>query len=317
MSCDADDNLWIKEFTSITKFDGTNITKYIDEENRPNFSPINGPTKIGLNRIKDKVYFENLNGSISYFDVNTQKFDTVNFNSNFNNNDYIVYLGKVYNDSILCFTYLINDEWHFGKYDGENFTNLDSYLDQIKYGEKLIKEEPPSVELLNNNAFLFRIHSGAGNILSDSLYMIDSYLNRYSIGYRDKSSGYDIISKDYLTLTNGKTYIPFDLGKGVISFPTSVEAPTKWLFMNKLYPNPAKNAVKVDFSVEPINLPKTKVLIYDYMGRIVRELSPTIDYNQTTGVGTMNCDINGIPTGYYILSITNSKYSKSMPLLVE
>jgi hypothetical protein len=87
--------------------------------------------------------------------------------------------------------------------------------------------------------------------------------------------------------------------------------------MNKLYPNPAKDKINIDFGVEPINLNNTKVEIYDYLGRSAAELNPEVIYDSNTGRGTMTCDISKLRSGYYITVLTNGKYSRSMPLFVE
>ena len=119
-------------------------------------------------------------------------------------------------------------------------------------------------------------------------------------------------------LSNGDVIIPASRGLFVIPGKgTSVEAPKNLIFMKNLYPNPAHDKIRVDFAVESVNLSSTKLEIYDYLGRLALETNPEIEYNSSNGRGTMTCDISKLRAGYYIVILTNGKFSHATPLFVE
>ncbi len=84
-----------------------------------------------------------------------------------------------------------------------------------------------------------------------------------------------------------------------------------------LYPNPAKTNVSIDFIVEPENLPNVKVELYNLTGILQSKLDYSVDYNNSNGQGTINCNIENIPNGYYIITIDNGKRKIAKPFIVN
>ncbi len=84
-----------------------------------------------------------------------------------------------------------------------------------------------------------------------------------------------------------------------------------------LYPNPAKTNVSIDFIVEPENLPNVTVELYNLTGILQSKLDYTVDYNDSNGQGTLNCNIENIPNGYYIIVIDNGKRKGAKPFIVN
>ncbi len=86
---------------------------------------------------------------------------------------------------------------------------------------------------------------------------------------------------------------------------------------SKVYPNPAKTNVSIDFIVEPENLPNISVELYNLTGIIKSKLDYNVDYNDSNGQGTLNCNIENIPNGYYIIVIDNGKHKVAKPFIVN
>ncbi len=84
-----------------------------------------------------------------------------------------------------------------------------------------------------------------------------------------------------------------------------------------LYPNPAKTNVSLDFIVEPENLPNITVELYNLTGVLQSNLNYSVDYNNSNGQGTLNCNIENIPNGYYIIVIDNGKRKIAKPVIVN
>ncbi len=84
-----------------------------------------------------------------------------------------------------------------------------------------------------------------------------------------------------------------------------------------VYPNPAKSNISIDFIVEPENLPNLKVELYNLTGILQSKLDYSVDYNDANGQGTLNCNIENIPNGYYIITIDNGKRKVAKPFIVN
>ena len=86
---------------------------------------------------------------------------------------------------------------------------------------------------------------------------------------------------------------------------------------NKVYPNPAKINVYIDFMVELENLPNISVELYNLTGILQAKLDYNVDYNYSNEQGTLNCNIENIPNGYYIIVIDNGKRKIAKPFIVN
>ncbi len=292
------------------KFDGKDVEILFDDPSDyniiPHFYSFNS-----IFFLKDKLIFRNYFSRFSNYNFETGKVsDFKDFDDWLKNPSYYN-LGamKLINEE-LYFIYHSEGKYHFAKYDGSTFTNLDNYLELIPLADGY------DFFIDKQKNIYFRTNYKAPKS-TDSLYVIDKNLNVKNILYHHLVKSLLQISGIF-EMSNGDIYITADnMGLLKIHSPTSVESPTNLLFMNKLYPNPARNKINIDFGVEPINLNNTKVEIYDYLGRSAVELNPELNYDSGTGRGTFTCDISNLRSGYYITVLTNGKYTRSMPLFVK
>ncbi len=69
--------------------------------------------------------------------------------------------------------------------------------------------------------------------------------------------------------------------------------------------------------VEPENLLNVKVELYNLTGILQSKLDYSVDYNNSNGQGTINCNIENIQNGYYIITIDNGKRKIAKPFIVN
>ena len=308
-------DLWIHSNANIYKWDGNIMEQHVEASINWYFNPIAFGGSGGLNLIKEKIYFTNMKLTLSYYDMKEKKVDTVSFYPYFKGDEYRIGQ-RVFFENNIYFSYYLNNIVHFGKYDGEIFTNIDSYLDLINDGNPL--DNLINFAIDKDKNFYFKILAGNGFPKNDSIYVVDKDMNKTSIYYRDIGLSGEITLNHAIKLSNGEVYLSSGFeGFLIITNPTSVETPTNWLFMNRLYPNPAHDRFSIDFGVEPSNLENMKVNIYDYLGRTPGELNPDIMYDSSTGKGTIHCQAGNLPKGMYIVVISNGSYNKTMTLFLN
>ena len=308
-------DLWIHSNVNLYKWDGKTMEQNYAGGKDWYFNPTFIGSGYGLHQIGNKIFFQNMKQTLSYFDMVEKKVDTVSFYPYFKSDEYV--LGpRVFVDNCFYLTYYLNNIVHFGKYDGKTFTNLDSYLDLINDGNPLDKLINFAIDKDKN--FYFKILAGNGFSKNDSIYVVDKDMNKTSIYYRNIGLSGEITLNHAIKLSNGEVYLSSGFeGFLIITNPTSVETPTNWLFMNRLYPNPAHDRFSIDFGVEPSNLENMKVSIYDYLGRTPGDLNPEINYDSSTGKGTIACVAGSFPKGMYIVVISNGSYNKTMTLFLN
>jgi hypothetical protein len=78
----------------------------------------------------------------------------------------------------------------------------------------------------------------------------------------------------------------------------------------KIYPNPAKDKIYIDFDDFPFN--DAKIEIYNMMGKIVM----TFDSGEKSQK-PFSADISGLETGLYLVKINDSRRSISVKLIIE
>jgi len=313
MTVDNDGNLFIKSNAKLLVYDGKDCKLLIDGASHKYFHPY--PSGGKLHKIDDKIYFINHMITLAYYDIKEKKVDTVSFYKNIKSSNYQISDFKLYDES-LYFIYTNNDEaFHFAKYDGNQFTNLDFYFNLLNDGKPM--KNFVNLAFDKNKNLYVKIHS-SDTPNGDSIFVIDKDLNKTSINYRNIGLKSEITISHAITLSNGEVYLPNGYeGFLIITNPTSVETPSNQLFMNRLYPNPARDRFSIDFGVEPVNLGSMKVEIYDYLGRSAGELNPEIVYDSSTGNGTMKCEAGNLPKGMYIVVLSNGKYNRTMTLFLN
>lgn len=312
--------LYIHAGSRIMKFDFEKMDTIVDGSFDLNSQPV--PLSFQcLYKINNRIYYLNYNNGISFFDIETLSVDSISL---FHKLDSII--------PDFMFVYPINQfENYFNlmlrtKASNTYYARFYPESDKIEMLDYIMdvatNENLPNDKLFlqgfdkNKNCYLYFQDVS----LLDSIYVVspDHIIRRFclvsdSFPYHN---GFNISKPS--VLSNGDVIIPASRGLFVIPAEgTSIEAPKNWLFMNSLYPNPARDRIRVDFAVESINLGSTKLEIYDYLGRLAIETNPEVEYNSSTGHGTLTCDISKLRAGYYIAVLTNGKFSRSTPLFVE
>lgn len=154
------------------------------------------------------------------------------------------------------------------------------------------------------------------NLLEDSTTMVEVYLNHLAI---------PVITTDTTTFV----YIPADT---IIVDPidtttiepvdtTTIEpvdtTTVGFVMMEqvsglKLYPNPARNLVTVQYSLE--NDAQMHFTLVDMSGRIVLQKDME---KRFSGFNSFNIDVSGFQKGIYFLNMTSATYTKTMKLIVR
>ena len=311
---DENQDLWIHSNANIYKWDDTSFVQKVFASKNMYLSPeiFKGD---GIQKIGDKIYFKNMMKTLSYYDITNDFVDTISFYPNFKSDGYII-SGLYSYENNLYIAYKLGNVAHFAKYDGEQFVNLDNYIDLINDGNILTSNFNFAIDAKQN--FYFKINAGNGNPKNDSLYVVDINMKKASYFYKNILLNNELALKYAITLSNNNVYLP-SAGAGflVLKQTTSVESPTNWLFLENIYPNPSKNTINIEFGIEPSNLSKLKVKMFNYLGTQYKILCPDIYYEPNSGKGRMTCNISFLNPGYYFVALSNEKYSKVLPLIVE
>lgn len=309
---DDNDNLWIQSRNRIIMFDGVNMELTVD--NNENRYLIPGPNTLdNLFKIGNRIYFTSFNNTLSFYDLLEKKVDTVNYNTNL-----ISYNQKIKNlqfvNSCFYFSYIKDDDLHLAKFDGDTLVNLDYYLDIFNNDEPIENNINFAVD---KSSRIYLRHKTSQDITkSDTIYIIDKELNVEKLLFKHLVKNEIGFNKAH-QISEDKVTLPISgIGLFQISKTTSIESPKNLIFLNKIYPNPARDKFSIDFGVEPVHLGNMKVEIYDYLGRAAGELNPEIIYDSSTGKGTMKCDAGNIPKGMYIVVLSNGKYTRTMTLFL-
>jgi len=320
LAIDNSNDLYIQNLNKILKFANDKVDTIVDGSVDKYYQP--HPFQIRkLFFIGNNLYYGNFNDGLACYNTQTKTIDTVPLHDNLTalingfSSFYIVSQFEDYFNLVLKTNSGLN---HFARFYPEtNKVELLDYIMNIATSENL-----PNNKLFyqgfdkNKNCYLYF----QDDSLLDSFYVVssDQSIKRYctSLDSVPYHGGYDISKPS--VLSNGDVIIPASRGLFVIPAEgTSVEAPKNLLFMRNLYPNPARDRIRVDFAVESVNLSSTKLEIYDYLGRLALETNPEVEYNSSNGRGTMTCDISQLRAGYYIVVLTNGKFSRAAPLFVE
>jgi hypothetical protein len=80
----------------------------------------------------------------------------------------------------------------------------------------------------------------------------------------------------------------------------------------KIYPNPAKREITIDFSL--MNAQSGEILLANIMGQQVKVLRPKSTFNE--GANSVICELNGIKPGIYLVSIVTPMGFKTERLIV-
>ncbi len=290
--------IYIQNNIRLFKFDGKDIEKIFDDPSEYNILP-NSLSNNSIFLIGDKLIFRNMTNRFSIYDFETGKVnDFKEFDDLLNNPSYynLARLKKIGDE--LYLTYYSWGKYHFAKYDGTSLTNLDYYLDLVPLSDGYNFD-------FDNEGNLFLLTTYNSPKSTDSLYIIDKNLNVKNIQYHHLVKSLLSMSGVF-KMSNGDIFISLS-NRGLLKIhsPTSVESPSNLLFLNKIYPNPARDRFSIDFGVESVNLGNMKVEIYDYLGRSAGELNPEIVYDSSTGNGTMKCEAGNLPKGMYIVVLSN------------
>ncbi len=313
LEIDENDNIYIHtNKINLIKYDGKDFVEL--EYDTTNYD--NVPYSFGVQNLKlinTKIYFVNLNNKIGYYDLEQNKYEKLDLSSILPDNNYFIISFKKY-DNKLFFTFLRNEKVYYYKYDNEKFENLD-YISKLLPVD--LKFNNHVIQYCENGYKYFNIQD---SINYNTIYQIDTNNKVSIIDFSDNNKKYNnrmSIDGAYLQ-TNGSILLP-DLEGGflILQNPSSVETPLNVVFINNIYPNPAKTNVSIDFIVEPENLPNISVELYNLTGILQSKLVYNVDYNDSNGQASLNCNIENIANGYYIIVIDNGKRKEAKPFIVN
>ena len=319
LAIDENDNLYIHtDRAELLKYDGNQFIELVQSNFIQNLSPHFLKVQ-NLIKMKNNIYFYSMSKNISYFDIDKQKYDSLNLNSIFGDTS-IEIKSIIFKKEKMYLLLTIQNKLHLYKFDGDNFENIDYVIDYCPFDMRNYKT---IIHIDNKEKFYYVVSDKDSNNYKwlfqldteNKLRRIDFYNNSKSNHLKNLIS----ITGVY-TLTDGRIVIPDNSDGGgfyILKEPSSVETPLNVLFVNNIYPNPAKTNVSIDFMVEPENLPNITVELYNLTGILQSKLDYTVDYNDANGQGTLNCNIENIPNGYYIIVIDNGKRKIAKPFIVN
>ncbi len=321
LAIDDDDNIYIHTNRAVlTKFDGNKFTVLNPEKLQTNLSLHFLEYEI-LKKIGNKIFYISLYGNISYYDIKSQNYDTLDIKSllgvsSLHLQNYLKWKDK------LIISYGIpdslNDGLHLASYDGDKFTNLDYILKLIPHD---FNKSVGRIHIDDVGRYYFTVID-PDSVNYSRIYQIDTNMQVRTINFYNNNKSQtskNMAATNGAYILKGGTIIIPELFGGfiVIKEPSSVETPLNVLFVNKVYPNPARQNVSIDFIVEPENLPNISVELYNLTGILQSKLDYNVDYNDSNGQGTLNCNIENIPNGYYIIVIDNGKRKEAKPFIVN
>ncbi len=121
------------------------------------------------------------------------------------------------------------------------------------------------------------------------------------------------------TTINDIPYHYFLTSYDIFEEPDAIEDTDQFTSLNhtKLYPNPTKKYINLEFSTRPNLRDKMKFEIYDYMGRKVKELDASYAYNTGEDLGIKQIDVEEINSGIYFLLIDNGRDKSCIRFVIE
>ncbi len=314
LEIDENDNIYIHtNKINLIKYDGKDFTELEnDTTDYDKFPYPFGPQNLKL--INGKIYFININNKIGYYDIEQRKYDKLDLSNILSDNNYFIKSFKSFANK-LYFTLLHNKTLYYFSYDGDKYENLEHILKLLPYN---IDSTTFTINYCDNGYKYFNVQD---SINFYTLYQIDTNNIVSIIDYRNsKPSFKNRIQIDGAYLQHdGSIFLPdiADNGFLILKNTSSVETPLNVLFVNNIYPNPAKTNVSIDFMVEPENLLNITVELYNLTGVLQSKLDYNVNYNDSNGQGTLNCNIENIPNGYYIIAIDNGKRKVAKPFIVN
>ncbi len=213
----------------------------------------------------------------------------------------------------------------------EDLTTSPLYLNNIEEKSNMVI----NIKEVNEDYMLFL---GIDVHRDSSLYIRYNNTNKWELINLSPDEECDLVSRLNIHLTpdktrlwfyfrwwtpvegdDGKKYSHFLRSYDIYASPDNVEEtealPT--LYPTKVYPNPAKRSINVDFFIHPDFSQKVKFQIYNYMGIIIKDLDGSYTYNAQTAFGKKQIDIENLHHGIYYFVIDNGSEKRSIGFAVE
>ncbi len=319
LAVDQNDNIYIHtEMPALLKYDGIHFEELISNNNSFNLSPNIQNTKNLIN-IENKLYFRSMKNQISYYDIEKNIYDSLDIKPLIGDTITIIYRIFKWKNKLI-FSYGYNMELKLVSYDGLKFEDLSHIIKLIPHD---FKKSVGIIHIDDIGRYYFTV-ADPDSVNYQRIYQVDTNLKVRLIDfYKNNKTEHlkNLISPTGVyILQDGRIVIPDISDQGgfyIFKQPSSVETPLNVLFVNRVYPNPAKTNVAIDFMVEPENMPNIKVELYNLTGVLQSKLDYSDDYNNSNGQGTLNCNIENIPNGYYIIVIDNGKRKIAKPFIVN
>ena len=309
---DENDNIFIQSnHINLIKFDGINFE--LLERTNYDDSTISFP---GIQNmfffLDNKLFFPTLSLKLGYYDLIKKDYFAVNLGEYISDDKIIRRIDRKNDNFVIFYRNSANNVNYFAEYSflENTFTNLDTLF---KLTGRTFYFDSTNLLVDNDKYYLKRISSQA-----DTVFVIDNSYNVRILDFYEKLNSNFIGIKSVLKTKSSKTLIGL-ASKGILVLKeaSAVETPLNVLFVNNIYPNPAKQNVFIDFIVEPENLPNVTVELYNLTGVLQSKLDYIVDYNNANGQASLNCKIDNIPNGYYIIVIDNGKRKIAKPFIVN
>lgn len=82
------------------------------------------------------------------------------------------------------------------------------------------------------------------------------------------------------------------------------------------YPNPFNPSTKIKFSIPPGKETEVKLVVYDVLGKVIADLTPTIQGNIETGTYEVKWDASNYPSGIYYYKLTSGLFNETKKMVL-
>ena len=128
--------------------------------------------------------------------------------------------------------------------------------------------------------------------------------------------------RDESDSSNMKVYIPTSNGLYIYD-PTTTSVDDKTedgpgaLFVTQVYPNPANTFINVRYGADISNYKNIEVYVTNILGQRIKTFEDSGHYSETNGYGSAVYDISDLPTGQYLLVLTDGNSFATESIIIQ
>lgn len=297
-----------------------------------NFSCMPEPFMINLGGYYRGCYYYSSSNSNVSLNCNREYSRTISreeFNVN-NSQDFRLQNHTVYDDKL----WLANDYLNqISIIDGDDITTFSplSEEDNVKY--RIFPEIPLLIHsfLWGNDGYFYALYKhesiqgGAGPAAASVVFKMDKDYNILEVLDIPQVQGSPFIKrlhKDESDPTNLKVYITTSQGMYIYD-PTATSVDEKTddgpgaLFVSQVYPNPANTFINVRYGADMSNHKNIEVYVTNILGQRIKTFEDAGFYSNSTGYGSANYDISDLPTGQYLLVLTDGNNFETESIIIQ